>query len=77
MWAPHEGMGWWMAFGAVSWVLLIAACTYLFSRVFEARGGGHEAPAPPESAAEIARRRYAAGDISEEEYDRVIHKLRL
>ena len=69
MWAAQEGMGWWMLFGGVFWLLLIGALVYLFSsasgRVTEPPAGRSETPL------EVAKRRLAAGEISHEDYERL------
>ncbi len=73
MWAAHEGMGWWMLFGSVFWLLFIAIGAYLltagFQRDTRTRDGKSESPL------DIAKRRYAAGEISEEEYERLRDNL--
>lgn len=69
MWAANEGMGWWMLFGGVFWILIIGALVYLFSRAFD-RGTGTQ-PGHPETPLDIAQRRFAAGEISVEEYERI------
>ena len=69
MWAAQEGMGWWMLFGGVFWLLLIGALVYLFSSAF---GRGTEPPAGRlETPLEVAKRRLAAGEISHEDYERI------
>ena len=74
MWAANEGMGWWMLFGGVFWLLFIGALVYLFSNVVDRATG---TPAgQPETPDEVAQRRLAAGDISHEEYERIRETLR-
>lgn len=69
MWEAHEGMGWWMLFGSVLWVLLIVSLGYLFASLF---GRGPGTPEPrSETPLEIAKRRLAAGEISHDEYERI------
>ena len=68
MWGANEGMGWWMLFGSVFWLLFVGALVYVFSSAFDRGTGGqdrHEAPL------EIAQRRLAAGEISHDEYERI------
>jgi len=75
MWGASEGMGWWMLFGSIAWVVVVALVVFAFARVSE-RGEGHTAPGRPhESALDVARRRYAAGELSEAEFDRIREKL--
>ncbi len=71
MWGAHEGMGWWMVFGGISWVLFIGGMVYLTSTV---TGRGNSS-LPRESAMDIARRRYASGEISESEFEQIREKL--
>lgn len=62
----HDGPGWWFLF-PLFWVLVIAGLFFLFRR----RGpwSPHRYYQPPrESAAELLERRFAAGEISGEEY---------
>lgn len=69
MWYP-EGMGWWMLFGGVwmflFWGGLIALIVWGITKL--TRG---ENPTPKHNALDIARERYARGDISREEFDRL------
>ena len=72
MWDGHDGMGWWMLFGSVwfvlFWGLIIWAVASLVSRL----GGGQASQGSrEESPLDIAKRRYARGEISKEEYDRL------
>ena len=73
MWEAHEGMGWWMLFGGVFWVLFIVAITYLIANAVN--GGTRNPPERPESPLDIAKRRLAAGEISHEEYERLRQTL--
>lgn len=79
MWGASEGMGWWMVFGSVVWVVLLGIMVFLFTRTFEGPAHSHESPPPvsrPDTPLEIARRRYAAGEITEEEFRRLRDNLR-
>ena len=71
MWDGHDGMGWWMLFGSIwfviFWGLIIWAVVTLVSK-FSGQSG--EAPRE-DSPLEIAKRRYARGEISKEDYDRL------
>ena len=73
MWGANEGMGWWMLFGGVFWLLLIGALVYLFSNVVD-RGTGTPA-GRSENPLEVAKRRLAAGEISHEDYERIRETL--
>lgn len=74
MWAAHEGMGWWMLFGGVFWILFIGALVYLFSSVFDR--GTRDSQARSETPLEVANSRLAAEEISHEEYKRIRETLR-
>jgi putative membrane protein len=75
MWGEHEGMGWWMLFGSiwfvVFWGLIIWAIVTVVGRGGERRssGGGAETPI------EIARRRYAQGEINREQFEQIRRDL--
>ena len=73
MWEAHEGMGWWMLFGGVFWILFITAMVYLFSGAFDRRAG--DVQPRSETPLEIAKRRLAAGEISHDEYERIRETL--
>ena len=68
-WDWGGGMGWWMLFGGVLWVAFWASLIYLAVSLF--RGGSRR---PDEQAGEpvdLAKRRYARGEISRDEYERI------
>lgn len=73
MWEMHNGFGWWMVLGSVwfvvFWGLVIWAVISLTSR----REPG-QAPSPP-TALDIAKSRYARGEISREEFDQLRRDL--
>jgi len=73
MWDMHEGMGWWMAFGGmwfvVFWGLIVWAVVSLTTRK------GVASPAGPSTALEIAKTRYARGEISREEFEQLRRDL--
>ena len=77
MWDPSEGMGWWMVFGSVFWIVIVGVVVYAFTRVFE--GGGQSSAllqaSAPATPIEVAKRRYAAGEISEDEFIRMSDTL--
>jgi putative membrane protein len=77
MWDGHEGMGWWMAGASILWVLFILAVVFLAARLAAPRDGatGHTAPEQFPRPLEIARRRYAAGEISRDEFERIRRDL--
>ncbi|HEY5475613.1 MAG TPA: SHOCT domain-containing protein [Tepidiformaceae bacterium] len=68
MWGAFEGMGWWMIFGALSWVLFLGAIIFL---AITSPGRKPSNAGQRETALEIARRRYASGDISQREFEQL------
>ena len=73
MWDASEGMGWWMVFGSVFWIIIVGVVVYAFTRAFEGSGQSSALPQAraPETPIEIAKRRYAAGEISDDEFMRI------
>ena len=74
MWDMGDGMGWWMILGSVWVVLFWMGIIWLFIRVFE-RGETRYTPGG-ETPIEIARRRYARGEISREQFEQLRDDLR-
>jgi putative membrane protein len=72
MWGEHDGMGWWMVLGSVWFVFFWGAIVWLFVGVMGRRNEGRSRE---ESATEIARRRYASGEISREEFEQIQRDL--
>ncbi|MDA0232695.1 MAG: SHOCT domain-containing protein [Chloroflexi bacterium] len=78
MWGYHDGSGWWMLFGGMSMIVFWGALIWfaVFAvrslagdrRVSDRIGAGNDAEA-------IARRRFASGEISEEEFQRILAAL--
>jgi putative membrane protein len=70
MWDMHDGMGWWMVFGSiwmlVFWVLLIAGAAWVVTGLFQRSG---------RSPLDIAQERYARGELSREEFQRMREDL--
>ncbi len=70
MWHFNEGMGWWMAFGGiwmvVFWGGLIALVVWGVKKLTERSGSSSK-----RDPLDIAKERYARGEISEEEYQRL------
>lgn len=73
MWAAHDGMGWWMLFGGMAWLLIIGLVVFAAVSFPSDRRGP---PTHVESPLDIAKRRLAAGEISEEEFEGIQQKLR-
>jgi putative membrane protein len=72
MWGEHEGMGWWMLLGSVWFVLFWGAVIYFVFWAANRGGGGRSSTETP---LDILKRRYASGEISKEEFDRMRHDL--
>ena len=70
MWYMHEGMGWWVLFGGVwaviFWGGLIALAVWGITRL-TGRGGSDTGY----KALEVARERYARGEINKREFERI------
>jgi putative membrane protein len=70
MWDMPLGMGWWMAFGGiwmvVFWGGLIALIAWGIKKLTE-RGSS----TPKHDPLEIAKERYAKGEISKEEFEQI------
>ena len=70
MWYMHEGMGWWMAFGGI-WMLifwggLVALIIWGITRP-SGRGNSVQKRDP----LDMARERYANGEISRKEFEQL------
>jgi len=70
MWYMNEGMGWWMAFGGIWMVIfwggLIALIVWGIKKLTE-RGDS----TPKNRPLDIARERYAKGEITREEFEQI------
>lgn len=66
MWHAHDGMGWWMVFVGVFWILFWASLIYLFLSAFT-RGGRRDGG----DALEIAKQRLARGEINAEQFQEI------
>lgn len=67
MWGAHEGMGWWMLFSGMLWLLFIIAIVYVVAGLLRPERRSTE----PADALEIARRRYASGEITRQEFEQI------
>ena len=70
MWYMHEGTAWWMAFGGIwmifFWGGLVALIVWGISKITRNNSSGEK-----QRPLEIAKERYARGDISREEYEKI------
>ncbi len=74
MWDGHDGMGWWMVWGGFLWIAIIG--TGVFFAAWLSRNNGRErTDNPQETPLDIARRRYAAGEISREQFEQIRRDL--
>jgi len=68
MWYAHEGMGWWMLFGGtfmiLFWGAIITLIVWGIRRATRHNAGSHGQGDP----LEIAKERYAKGEITKSEY---------
>jgi putative membrane protein len=74
MWYFGDGMGWWMVFGGIwiflFWAGIIVLIVWGIKKLTQ--GGGSRTDAPGgRSALDIARERYARGEISREEFEQI------
>ena len=70
MWGWHDGMGWWMGFGSILFVIFWGAVVALFVwgiRKTSEKGSSNGKTNP----LDIAKERYAKGEISKEEFDNI------
>ena len=72
-WDAGEGMGWWMLFGGLLTIAFWGAIIYVVVALI--RRPGRTTPAGGEEPAEILKRRYARGELSREEYERMRRDL--
>lgn len=73
MWHSVDGMGWWMLIGSIWFVVFWGLVLWVvLSLVGRAGGGGARGD---DSPVEIARRRYARGDITREEFEQIRRDL--
>jgi putative membrane protein len=78
MWHMQHGMGWWLVFGTIFWALLVVAIALLIANLTDASSRPSAPPPPraPDDPLEIAKRRYAAGEISREQFQQLCDDLR-
>ena len=69
MWGAGAGMGWWMVFGGLLWLAFLGIVFYFLVSLV----GDHRRPSEgkDENPIEIAKRRYASGQITGEEFERI------
>lgn len=73
MWHMQEGMGWWMLWGSVLWVLFFVAIAVLISGAIGGPKEGRYSQRDP--AMDILRERYARGEIAQDEFEQKRREL--
>ncbi|HLF79949.1 MAG TPA: SHOCT domain-containing protein [Dehalococcoidia bacterium] len=73
MWGGHEGMGWWMVLGSVWFVLFWGIVIWVVVKL--AGGPRSDAGSEHQRPIEIARRRYASGEITKDQFDEIRRDL--
>lgn len=73
MWHTYEGMGWWMLMGTVWFVFFWGVLIWVLVRLLSPTE--RDRSAQVDSPLEIAKRRYARGEISRDEYGRLRRDL--
>lgn len=73
-------MGWWMLWGSVLWIIFIFAVVFVAARLASGAGGGSNSAAQRsepfrDTPLDVARRRYAEGQISREEFEQIRRDL--
>ncbi len=71
-WSHDASMVWWMVAGSVFWGIVVVAAIHFLGLV--PRRGDHSPRSPGlagESPLDVARSRFATGEISEEEFTRI------
>jgi putative membrane protein len=73
MWHSHEGAGWWMLYGAIMMVLFWGLIIWLAIWIIRGitRHEYHDRGPERRDPLDIAKERYAKGEISKEEFDRI------
>ncbi len=72
MWHSDDGMGWWMLFGAILFTLFWVSMFWVFLQA--TRRDDRSGPAE-DSPLQIARQRYARGEISKEQFEELRRDL--
>lgn len=79
MWEGHDGMGWWMLWGSFLWIIFILAIAFIAAQLNRGTNGSESQASNwrqvGEPPLDIARRRYAAGEISRDEFEQIKRDL--
>jgi putative membrane protein len=74
MWYMHDGWGWWMVFGGIWMLLFWIAIIWLVVwgiKSLVGHWGSRTGTSEKRDPLEIAKERYAKGQISKEEFDQI------
>ena len=71
MWHIGDGMAWWMVFGTLFELLIVIAVVILIANYL----GSPRTDRSPDDPLEIAKRRYASGEITRDQYERLRRDL--
>ena len=71
-WHAGAGMGWWMLFGGLLWVIFCGTVTYVVVSLVRGRNGDSREGEDP---IDVAKRRYASGQITREQYEQLRRDL--
>ena len=71
-WGNWSGMGWWWVLGAIFWIGVIVLIIWGVRELTRRGSGGNSSGS---SALDIARERYARGEISREEFETIKKNL--
>lgn len=76
MWRVNDGMGWWMVFGGLLWLAFWVLIVYVVvSLVTGPRAAAPPAPLVSTDPLDVARQRYAAGEITRDEFQQIREDL--
>lgn len=70
MWGMHEGWNWWMMWGGLSMLIFWGAIIALLVWAVQ-KGSGRDDEPSGRSPLDMARERYARGEIGKEEFDQL------
>ncbi len=72
MWGWYTGMGWWMVFGGIIFVLFWGVIIFLIVWAIRRFSGPSGMGGPStRSGLDIAKERYARGEITKEQFDQI------